>query len=556
MLNSIKKQYMMQLVALVLLIGICFFVAMENYVDQPVLSVKGGFYEEPFELVISAMNADGIYYTLDGSVPDETSIRYTGPIQITDATNNENVYSMREDLSAGMLYDVLEKHGISGAGYAPPDYLIDKCTIIRAVAIHNGIVSDEITATYFVGIPPERYQGANVISIITDPDNLFDSEIGIYVTGNKLEEYLAAGKLHQYWNWWSANYTQRGAEWEREATFQIFNSNGELVLSKLGGIRNHGGFTRAALPRSLNLYARQEYDGQDSFNLNLFGNDYDPQRVCLTSGGNQAINQFPDYMMTQMTRELNFSTMLFEPYVMFLDGEYWGFYWLSEKFDEVYLSHYYDVAENQVVMIKNGAVEAGAEEDIQLYQQMMQYFETTDMSVEDNYATACEMIDIDSFIDYYATMIYIGRTSDWPNANFALWRTRTGNGDGYGDGKWRWMLFDCNSRCMRADVGLTRHDTLTYVREQDVMFRALWNNTDFQDAFKGRIMYIADACFDAEKMDSYIQEYTVAMKPILAMSWERFFGDANMIEEQYYTMMESYRQFFLGRRTVVESWFS
>lgn len=555
MLSFVKRRWLLRLLLLVLLIAVGSWATLETFADTPRLSVKSGFYEENFFLKISSLNADAIYYTLDGSTPDENGILYTGPIQISDATQNENVYSMRDDLSAGLCYDLMEKYSSIGSGYQLPTYLIDKCTILRAVAVNNGIVSEEVSATYFVGIQPERYLGCNVISVITDPDNLFDPETGIYVTGNKMDAYIAAGRIHQYWNWWDANYTQRGIEWEREALFQIFDSQGNQVLSKLGGIRTHGGFTRAALPRSLNLYTREKYDGQEKFDLDLFGTGYKPKRVTLASGGNQALNQFPDYMMTQMTRELNFATLLFEPYVLFLDGEYWGFYWLTEKFDEKYVQHYYDVPEDQVVMIKNGALECGTEEDIVLYQQMLDFFANTDLSVDSNYNKACELIDIDSFIDYYATMIYIARNSDWPHANFALWRSRDKEGQNYGDGKWRWMLFDCNSSCMRADAGLIGHDTLNYVYEREPLFQSLWDNENFRTAFRERIFYIADHCFNEEQMDSFIEDYRVTMEPIMAMSWARFYNTTSWTGDNYHAMMDSYKQFFLGRRATVESWF-
>lgn len=32
--------------------------------------------------------------------------------------------------------------------------------------------------------------------------------------------------------------------------------------------------------------------------------------------------------------------MRFKPYAMFLNGEYWGVYWITEKYDPAYLAHY------------------------------------------------------------------------------------------------------------------------------------------------------------------------------------------------------------------------
>ncbi|UKS24085.1 cadherin-like beta sandwich domain-containing protein [Paenibacillus sp. HWE-109] len=58
-------------------------------VDKPVPSIPGGRYEQSInvELSTTTPGAD-IYYTLDGTLPDETSIKYNGtPIVLTESTN-------------------------------------------------------------------------------------------------------------------------------------------------------------------------------------------------------------------------------------------------------------------------------------------------------------------------------------------------------------------------------------------------------------------------------------------------------------------------------------
>lgn len=62
-----------------------------------------------------------------------------------------------------------------------------------------------------------------------------------------------------YWSQWLANYKKRGKEWERKC--QFFDSFGQPVLEQECGIRIHGVSNRAYNPKSLNLYARKEYDG-------------------------------------------------------------------------------------------------------------------------------------------------------------------------------------------------------------------------------------------------------------------------------------------------------
>ena len=274
--------------------------------NMPVFSHESGFYNENFYLSIdveTGSNSATIYYTLDGSTPTEESAVYTEPILIEDATQHENVYSMNTDTSTGFYSDLIEKYETidQDPGYKAPDYLVDKCTIVRAMAVwEDGVVSEVATGSWFVGIEPEKYDECNFISIITNPENLFDEEKGIYVTGKKFEYYLKAGEIYKEWRWWDSNYRWTGSEWEREAVFQMFDGDGKLVLTKKGGIRTRGGVSRATLPRGLNLYAREEYDEGGTFGVALFDNGYVPQSISLTSGGNHTITQFCDYMISQL----------------------------------------------------------------------------------------------------------------------------------------------------------------------------------------------------------------------------------------------------------------
>lgn len=90
----------------ILCVMLCFLVLKgENEYTELTFSQESGFYENAFRLRIYAPTGTEIYYTLDGSVPDEHAIKYTEPILINDATENNNVYSARDDVAAGFLKD-------------------------------------------------------------------------------------------------------------------------------------------------------------------------------------------------------------------------------------------------------------------------------------------------------------------------------------------------------------------------------------------------------------------------------------------------------------------
>ena len=144
----------------------------------PLLSVESGFYEDEFLLEISSSKGYDIYYTIDGTEPTTEGILYSNPILIKDATMNPNVYSVIEEM---YIWD--EKGDI-------PTDLVDKCNIIRAIAVSDeGHVSDEVIGSYFVGFQDkEAYDKTYVLSLVTNPENLFSHEYGIFVGGKLLED--------------------------------------------------------------------------------------------------------------------------------------------------------------------------------------------------------------------------------------------------------------------------------------------------------------------------------------------------------------------------------
>lgn len=465
-------------------------------------SQTSGYYEDAFTLKIrggSRALKRSIYYTLDGSEPTQEDYLYdkSTPILISDATDSENRYAARTDVGVERL--------INATAYNAPDYKIDKCNVVRAsVFDEEGNCLDSITGIYFVGFQNKSgYEEIYTASIVTDPDNLFDPEKGIYVEGS--DE--------------SPNYTQRGAEWEREASITIFDNRERQILEQPCGIRIKGGVSRNLAQKSIRCYARDQYSGGNKFQTELFHKGQLPHRIVFYAGGNDYYCKVKDPMIHQLTESLNFATMRFMPCALFLNGEYWGIYYLSEEYDDTFISDHYGVKKKDVVLIKSGVLKEGEYEDYEEYLEMKRFIEEEDMSFDGNYEKACQMIDIDSYIDYYATQIYIQRHEDWPSANYALWKTREDEGSEFGDGRWRWMLFDVNSGGMDS----VTNDSLLEVLCGDAMFFSLYQNEEFRRQFAERILYIGKEVLNAENCSRFLEDYKETMAVPLAESNKRFY---------------------------------
>lgn len=491
-------------------------------------SRESGFYEDSFELKLSAPFGARIYYTLDGSLPDEDAFLYTTPILIDDATSQPNLHSMRTDTSPWFFYEK--------PVYKLPDYPVDKCTVVRAAYQDaDGNFSEVKTESYFVGYGEKKgYKDINVISIVTDPGNLFDYDTGIYVLGRKYDEYLDrmenAERVENLPEE-DANSYQHGREWERPVDIQIFNTEREVLLKQSCGVRIQGGGSRTNLPKSLNLYARENYSRAARFYVDLFGTGYMPDTVTLTAGGQDTIAKFRDMFVSTLTKDRAFSTMNYEPYTMFLNGEHWGVYWLTERYNDTYLGYYYDADADNIIMMKNNKLTRESDEDWGLYVSMTNFLQDTDFTKAENYESVSYVIDLQSYIDYYATEIYIGSYADWPGTNEAFWRVRkpaenTGAGVQYEDGRWRWMLFDVNTSALRENV--VEKDVLAHTMERSPVFHNLCQSDAFKKQFTITLMDLANETFSERNTEPVIEKWLALMKEPTETHLRRFYGEESL----------------------------
>ena len=302
---------------------------------EPVFSLESGFYSVNDVKQLSLTSAEKIYYTLDGSDPttSATAKVYTDAIPMYDRSIDDNVYSkyQHEDYSP---YSIT----LSQSYEANPEKF-DKVTIVRAASkASDGSFSRVISKTYFI-MDDEKlkyYSEIPVISIVTDPDNLFDKDKGIYVTGQKYMDYLENAENDEGILDDITNFSSSGKEWEREADISYFK-NGNLGFTQKMGIRIRGASTRDSEAKSFNIYARSEY-GDSKLDFKIL----DENRSVTD---NKIIKRYDSFGLRSVTwidrlRELTVNSSLKDLHalatyandrcMLFIDGELWGMYEITE----------------------------------------------------------------------------------------------------------------------------------------------------------------------------------------------------------------------------------
>ncbi|MFC1552084.1 chitobiase/beta-hexosaminidase C-terminal domain-containing protein, partial [Candidatus Latescibacterota bacterium] len=209
--------------------------AITGYADEVSVSFPGGVYEGADSVELTVVSeAATIRYTLDGSVPTDTSTEYTGAVSI------------------------------------------DSTSVLRARAFEPGKFPGPVnTNTYLINEDIDL----PIISVSTNPENLWDPDIGIYVKGNSTTRGGYVGIQPTG----SGNYCE---DWERPIHAEMYEPNGTQGFSIDAGMKIVGKGSRGNPQKNIAIFARPEY-GYDSIDYKIFPDlpTSSFQSIVLRAGG-------------------------------------------------------------------------------------------------------------------------------------------------------------------------------------------------------------------------------------------------------------------------------
>ncbi len=407
--------------------------------QAPTASVAQGVYNTQ-SLMVELFSTGKIYYTTDCERPNRSSKVYTGPLYLTETT------------------------------------------VIRAIAYEDGKKpSQVIDLTYVIN----EGHALPVASLVTDPDNLWDFETGIYVKGpNASTEFPYRGA-----NFWKP--------WEKQATVSLYEMEGGGFSSVPCGIRIFGAFSRGLPIKAFSCFFRDSYGAAD-LAYPLFGEaglDTYESFIFRASGQDYYRARMRDVLITSLVAEqTTVAVQKYRPVILYLNGEFWGVYFIREKLNENYVAGNYNVEAKDVTITSyNG-------KDSKEYTQLIQYVKTHDLSKQEYYDYVCSQVDIENYMDFYISQIWIGN-ADIDNIRF--FKTP-------GE-KWKWILYDTDFGMWNVDYNsveqhLNPKGTGGYDAVSTALINGLLKNPEFKEAFLTRMAWQMNHIWTEENVCQRIDE--------------------------------------------------
>ncbi|MBN1351127.1 CotH kinase family protein [candidate division KSB1 bacterium] len=414
----------------------------------PETSLQGGFYNASLTIELtSPLPGAFIRYTLDGSVPRDTSSAYNSPL------------------------------------------LIDSTTVVRARIFGAEMMPGEtITNTYFIN----ESVSLPVVSLSTDPANFWDHETGIYVFGDNADTVN--------YPYWGSNFWE---DWERPLHIEYFEPDGRRCFGMDAGVKIFGSWSRLYPQKSLAIFARDRY-GVDRMRYPIFPDKAISEYksiVLRNSGQDWGRTFFRDAMLHYLVKNTDLDIQAYQPALVFLNGAFFGLHNIREKMNEHYLAANRGVDPDNIDFIERDTMIIHGDE--QHYQNLLGYVSTHDMSETSAYEYVSTQMDIDNFILYTLTVIYYAN-SDWPWNNVKCWRPRTA------EGKWKWLLFDLDYCFHGGHLGPDAN-VFNEMRNQDngttLLFFKLMTNKTFRNKFVNFFADHINITFDPDRVLRIIEQF-------------------------------------------------
>ena len=353
-------------------------------VEDTAFSSNRGYYDNPLNLVISsATPSASIIYTTDGTMP-----------------SGEN--------------------GISGDKGMPVVILIEKSTIVRAIAVGKGMIpSDVDTHTYLFRedilkqIRPEGFPSTVDFEMdlrIPLDENLSKRMMSSFLEVPSVSVVMDHNDLFGPRGIYT-NPLESGEEWERLASVELITPLRKKGFQINCGTRIQGSGSRNTSskknfrlkfsakfgPKKLKAKLFTESDVSEFDSLVLRNPTHDSWLAVTPDWRNNA-RYVNDRWASETQRKMGYPSPHQRWIHLYLNGLYWGIYALSERPDESFMASYFGGDKSDYDVLNSNLLRNGSRDS---FDQARDLIRIQGCETREDYLELQKFIDLDAFIDYF-----------------------------------------------------------------------------------------------------------------------------------------------------------
>ena len=485
--------------------------AMLEYAPMPSFSQTSGYYSGPFDLTLSSTDPNAlIYYTTDGSRPDNSANLYTGPFNISSTS-------------------VIKAVAYSTNGSVPPSF----------IDYHTFFINDTHT------IPILSVSGDSVAILIED---------GLRTIGS----------------WWNGvpHEPQGTIEWFDKNGVLLDKGTGEF--NKHGNdswaydqrgfdyvMRDQFGYNHALQDKVFDTKSRDKFQ---RVIVKAAANDNYP--FSFGSSGAHIRDAYIQHL--SQLADLRLDERSTKSCILYLNGQYWGVYEMREKVDDHdFTDYYYDQDKNNLQFLKTWGgtwIEYGGPQAQTDWDNLKNFITTNSMANQANYQTVKSQYNTGSIIDYFLLNSYVV-CGDWLNWNTAWWRGMDTAGE---KKKWRYTLWDMDNT---FDHGTNYTGVPTMSVNADPcdpsslsdpggqghvpIWNELLNNSDFFDDYLNRWQDLANGYLSCDTMISILDSMIAVIDPEMPRQIAKWGGTYT----EWQSNVQDVRDFINARCSIMNAGF-
>lgn len=404
-------------------------------------------------------------------------------------------------------------------------------TPFRVRAFRRGFLpSPVVTRSY---IYEDKDFSLPILSIATHYANLYDDYMGCYVRGtNGIAGRGQTGPCN--WN----------RDWDRPVNFEYFDADGIVRVNQETDFAVAGGWSRAYEPRSFKIKAGKRYEGKNTLDYPFFERkpSLKYKTLHMRGGGNDNGCRIKDAALQSiiLTSGLDVEGQEYQPVVFYINGEYKGLINMREPNNKDYAYANYGLDSDKIDQFEIGPDSCYT----QMYgtKDMFDYWVqlSEDADDADIYKEICDIVDIDEYVNYMASEMFMGAV-DWPRNNVKGFRKIDG-------GRFRFVLFDLDGTLNTTspftslqgqeyawgDADWNNGGNRLYLHNEFVtIFLNMLKNADFRKKYVDTFCLIGGSVFTPERVAQIVDSLTARTAPMMAYEGASPYGTANGIKSTF-----------------------